>query len=329
MTKSLAVAACAASVTMATSCGGGDGGGSATSASGTTRSGFLLNESIGKGEVVNFATGQVRQLPDYRSEHNWQASSAGGRYLVRSVFDRSVDLFETATFARIGGFDTSELTPARELFSSRVIPSSDGQYILAYYGDVSNKKITVYRPDGSVVQRGEDIEHSINPDLPPTISTNDASLRVSPDGNKLLLTLRTTLPDSRQPDEIRYLIDSLPREGGRLMPFTALPPAAADSILTSNHQGATWLPDGRSFVFYISPDHRDRCHHDFPGCFSSITRHWTSRSLAAATGFNGPDHDNALSLDPRVARHVALSRKPSAPDRASTGSALALISRQV
>lgn len=131
MIKSLFVAACAASVTMAASCGGGDGGGSATSASGTTRSGFLLNESIGKGEVVNFATGQVRQLPDYRSDQNWQASSAGGRYLVRSVFDRSVDLFETATLARIGGFDTSELTPAQELFSSRVIPSSDGQYILA------------------------------------------------------------------------------------------------------------------------------------------------------------------------------------------------------
>lgn len=71
---------------------------------------------------------------------------------------------------------------------------------------------------------GEDIEHSIDLDLPPTISTNDASLRVSPDGNKLLLTLRTTLPNSRQPDEIRYLIYSLPREGGRLMPLTALTP---------------------------------------------------------------------------------------------------------
>lgn len=279
------------------SCGGGgseSNPGQTPGPASSNYSGSFLNETVGGvAELINFSTGQVRQIPSYESGEGWNLSRPGGRFVTKSDYSTYVDVYDTGSFVRTGGFRLSQVpNDQRGDIAARALPSFDGQYVLAYYsptGDLS-KKLTVFRTDGTIVQSGSafsysslgynisfdwipgthkyaylagdrvvvatvgsDIERSATLELPPNvISDFGGELHASPDGSTLLISLQTKFPQSAWPEEVRNLIYAITTETGVTRQVTRLTQAAADSVLTSNHVGAAWLPDGSGFVFYIS-----------------------------------------------------------------------------
>ncbi len=252
---------------------------------------MLVENPAGVTELVNFATGGVQNLP----EGYWLVSKPGARFVVNSDYSIGIDLHDSAMLNRIGGFKFRDISGSSYAdITPAALPSFDGQYILAYYspsGSLHTKKMTVFRPDGSIVQSGSafsyesfyyndsfdwipgthkyvylagdrivvatvgiDIENAKLMQLPANTTSQFADIRASPDGTMLLLTLPTKIPGSQRPDEYRRLIYVASIADGTVRQLTTLTPAAADSPLTNHHVNAAWLPDGSGFVFRINTD---------------------------------------------------------------------------
>ncbi|MGW8392432.1 TolB family protein [Pseudoduganella sp. HUAS MS19] len=163
------------------------------------------------------------------------------------------------------------------------IPSPDGKYLLGYWQPnqegqprlyvigrelklIENGSPLRYRaqgatnaldwmPDGRylylagdnvvIAKPGEGIVSQTRLELPPGVDTEGASLKVSPDGRHLLLTLET------QGKVALGLLYAVRIGDSQVRLLTQPAPRLANGLVRLSLQGASWSPDGRWIAFVI------------------------------------------------------------------------------
>lgn len=190
----------------------------------------------------------------------------------------------TTLAATAGGFDIARLpgTDQPALYGSTRL-SPDGRYVLSYFkanyrsdqptltvmdrqgaivesgSPLSYNRFEVrdaidWLPDGRYVylagaqlviaQPGQGVVGQVPLSLPTGTSLANASLRASPDGQRLLLTLQTTI------NATDYgLLYTVNLDGTNLRQLTAPSTRLQQSQVRGFHAGATWSPDGRWIAF--------------------------------------------------------------------------------
>lgn len=190
----------------------------------------------------------------------------------------------TSLAATAGGFDIARLagTDQPALYGSTRL-SPDGTYVLSYFKAnyrSDQPALTVMDRQGAIIEAGSPLSYDRNevrdaidwlPDgryvylagariviarpgqgivgqvplaLPAGASLANSSLRASPDGQRLLLTLQTSV------NATDYgLLYTVNLDGSNLRQLTAPSARLQQSQLRSFHAGATWSPDGRWIAF--------------------------------------------------------------------------------
>lgn len=205
---------------------------------------------------------------------------------VVSFFDRRSPQKQVA-----GGFDIKALPGVSSPHLYGVPkPSPDGQYIIGYWKanyqsddplltvfdrvgnivlQVPNKDYAAslvtsavdWLPDGRFVFLADDLLVIGRPDqvalktlplgLPANVSVANAELWSSPGGDRVLLSLTATLPNSGGlgvKHKLLYLVDV---DGGNFHALTALSQRAQQSGTVSTHGRATWSDDGKRVLFVV------------------------------------------------------------------------------
>ena len=218
--------------------------------------------------------------------------SANSQVLVRVDGAQNVDVFERRSGRRVGGFSLERLPGVNQpQWWGPVKPSPDGRLLLAYWKKdyrQQQPELAVFERDGRVVETGSPYRYDTQghneafdwlPDgdfvylagpkivvrrigspsngvaplpLPPEVRSA-GSLAASPDGQRLLLGLPTTLRSRTGREATFGLLYVANLDGTGLRQLTVPSERSLSDGDGMLHRRATWSPDGRQVAFAADP----------------------------------------------------------------------------
>jgi Tol biopolymer transport system component len=212
------------------------------------------------------------------------------RELLRVDGLQNIEFFDRTTLARTGGFSVNSLPGVNQpQLWGPVKPSPDGRYVLAYWKqDFRQDKpaLTVFDRNGTVIESGSKYVYDSSaqnsafdwlpdgryvylagtrivlttigsPNLQvadlvlPANTGPEGTLAVSPDGQRLLMTLPTVLQDKSGLDVSFGLLFSSRLDGSSLTQLTSLTSRARLDGGRILHRRASWSPDGSKVAFAL------------------------------------------------------------------------------
>ena len=265
--------------------------------------------------------------------------------LVRVDDLGNVDFFDRDTGTRTGGFSIDSLagTDLPEIYGP-VKPSPDGRYLLTYFKAnyrQDNPVITVFDRDGNVVESGSQFSYdrydhrsaldwlpdgryvylagpkivvtTIGGDtlqvadlvLPPNASTEGATLRIGPDGLRMLMSVPVVLPDAGGVEMNYSLLYTANIDGGDLRQLTALTDEVQAEGGRLYHSNATWSPDGEMVAFVVQESDAHGAPFFRNGCPYVLVVPSDGEQIEI-DGFNDPESYKMFTTGAAASAHEAL-----------------------